>query len=207
MVRCGAGVVGVRRRAAIAMIAVVMSVVVLAGCSTGDDAVVQGGTFEFVSPGGKTDIFYDPPQQRGTVGSISGPDLMTDGKTTAVSDYAGQVVVINLWGSWCAPCRTESPELEKVYLATKGLGVQFLGIDVRDRRDAARDFVIDAKVTYPSIFDPEIRTGIELGRNYPTSVVPTTLVLDRRHRVAAVFLRALLAEDLQPVVQRVAVEQ
>ena len=189
------------------MIAVAMSVVVLAGCSTGDDAVVQGGTFEFVSPGGKTDIFYDPPQQRGTVGVVSGPDLMTDGKKTAVSDFPGQVVVINLWGSWCAPCRTESPELEKVYVATKGLGVQFLGIDVRDTRDAARDFVIDAKVTYPSIFDPEIRTAIALGRGYPTSVVPTTLVLDRQHRVAAVFLRALLAEDLQPVVARVAAER
>jgi thiol-disulfide isomerase/thioredoxin len=189
------------------MIVVAMSVVALAGCSTGEDAVVQGGTFEFVSPGGKTDIFYDPPQQRGTVGTISGLDLMTDGKTTAVSDFAGQVMVINLWGSWCAPCRTESPELERVYEATKGLGVQFLGIDVRDSRDAARDFVADAKVTYPSIFDPEIRTAIGLGHGYPTSVVPTTLVLDRQHRVAAVFLRALLAEDLQPVVARVAAER
>jgi thiol-disulfide isomerase/thioredoxin len=112
-----------------------------------------------------------------------------------------------MWGSWCAPCRTESPQLEKVYAATQGLGVQFLGIDVRDSRDAARDFVTEAKVTYPSIFDPEIRTAIGLGRGYPTSVVPTTSVLDRQHRVVAVFLRALLAEDLQPVVQRVAGER
>jgi thiol-disulfide isomerase/thioredoxin len=195
------------RFTAVALSAVAVLVLVIAGCSSGADAVAQGGTFDFVSPGGKTDISYDPPQQRGTVGVISGPDLMTDGKTTAVSDFPGQVVVINMWGSWCAPCRTESPELEKVYLATKGLGVQFLGIDVRDTRDAARDFVIDAKVTYPSIFDPEIRTAIGLGRGYPTSVVPTTMVLDRQHRVAAVFLRALLAEDLQPVVARVAAEQ
>jgi thiol-disulfide isomerase/thioredoxin len=195
------------RFTAVALCAVAVLVLVIAGCSSGADAVAQGGTFDFVSPGGKTDISYDPPQQRGTVGVISGPDLMTDGKTTAVSDFPGQVVVINMWGSWCAPCRTESPELEKVYLATKGLGVQFLGIDVRDTRDAARDFVIDAKVTYPSIFDPEIRTAIGLGRGYPTSVVPTTMVLDRQHRVAAVFLRALLAEDLQPVVARVAAEQ
>jgi thiol-disulfide isomerase/thioredoxin len=187
--------------------AAVTAVLVVAGCASGTDAVVQGGTFEFVSPGGKTDIFYDPPPARGTVGVISGPDLMTDGKLTAVSDFPGQVVVINMWGSWCAPCRTESPQLEKVYAATKGLGVQFLGIDVRDTRDAARDFVTDAKVTYPSIFDPEIRTAIGLGRGYPTSVVPTTLLLDRQHRVAAVFLRALLAEDLQPVVQRVAGER
>jgi thiol-disulfide isomerase/thioredoxin len=118
-----------------------------------------------------------------------------------------KVVVINMWGSWCAPCRTEAPQLEKVFAATEGLGVRFIGIDVRDRRDAARDFVIDAKVSYPSIFDPEIRTAIGLGRNYPTSVVPTTMVLDRQHRVPAVFLRALLAEDLQPVVERMAAER
>jgi hypothetical protein len=70
--------------------AAVTAVLVLAGCASGTDAVVQGGTFEFVSPGGKTDIFYDPPQARGTVGVISGPDLMTDGKTTAVSDSRGR---------------------------------------------------------------------------------------------------------------------
>ena len=182
-------------------------VLTLGGCSSGEDAVAQGGTFDFVSPGGKTDILYDPPAQRGTIGTLAGPDLMTAGKTTAVTDFPDQVVVINLWGSWCAPCRTEAPELERVYEATRALGVVFLGIDVRDNRDTARDFITDAKVTYPSIFDPEIRTAIGLGRHYPTSVVPTTLVLDRHHRVAAVFLRPLLAEDLHPVVARVAAER
>src|SRR6185503_5435800 len=48
----------------------------LAGCSTGDDAVAQGGTFEFVAPGGKTDIFYDPPENRGRPGKLAGPELM-----------------------------------------------------------------------------------------------------------------------------------
>jgi hypothetical protein len=52
--------------------------------------------FDFVSPGGKTQIFYDPPESRGTIGELSGPDLMVDGKTTAVSDYPGKVVVLNL---------------------------------------------------------------------------------------------------------------
>jgi thiol-disulfide isomerase/thioredoxin len=77
----------------------------MAGCGTGRDAVASGGTFDFVSPGGKTRLFYDPPQSRGTIGALSGPDLMTEGKTTAVSDYPGKVEVLNLWGSWCGPCR------------------------------------------------------------------------------------------------------
>ena len=84
--------------------------------------------------------------------------------------------------------------------------VQFLGIDVRDNRDTARDFVTDRNVQYPSIFDPSLRSLITLGRNYPTSVVPTTMVLDRQHRVAAVYLMALLAEDLRPLLDRLTTE-
>jgi thiol-disulfide isomerase/thioredoxin len=179
----------------------------LSGCSTGHDAVAQGGTFEFVAPGGKTDIFYDPPQNRGRPGPLAGPDLMDPAKTLSIDDFAGKVVVVNVWGQWCGPCRTEVSQLQHVYDATRGQGVAFLGIDVRDdERQAARDFVVDRKVTFPSIYDPAMRTMIAFGGKYPTTVIPSTVVLDRQHRVAAVFLRELLAEDLAPVVQRVAAE-
>jgi thiol-disulfide isomerase/thioredoxin len=182
-------------------------VVALAGCSTGDDAVAQGGTFEFVAPGGKTDIFYDPPESRGRPGPLAGPDLVDPAKTISLDDFAGKVVVINVWGQWCGPCRTEITQLQKVYDATRAQGVAFLGIDVRDNnRDAARDFIVDRKITFPSIYDPPMRTMIAFGGKYPTTVIPSTVVLDRQHRVAAVFLRELLAEDLQPVVQRLAAE-
>ncbi|MFI5714406.1 TlpA family protein disulfide reductase [Nocardia sp. NPDC051750] len=189
-------------------LAALLCLVAASACSTGTDAVATGGgTFEFVSPGGQTDIFYDPPSTRGTIGDLSGPDLMSDdGKTVSVDDFPGQVVVINLWGQWCGPCRAEVPALEQVYEQTKDLGVAFLGINVRDTQDKARDFVIDNHVGYPSIYDPPMRTLLALGGDFPTSVIPTTLVLDRDHRVAAVFLRALLAEDLMPVVQRIAAE-
>lgn len=190
------------------LVALLMAAVVLTGCSTGSDAVAQGGSFEFVAPGGKTDIVYDPPAERGTPGPVSGPDLMDTGKTLSLSDFDGKVVVLNVWGQWCGPCRTEITELEKVYLATKDRGVAFLGIDVRDNNiDAARDFVVDRGVTFPSIYDPAMRTLIAFGGRYPTTVIPSTVVLDRQHRVAAVFLRELLATDLQPVVERLAAEK
>ena len=179
----------------------------VSGCSTGADAVSSGGSFDFVAPGGQTDIVYDPPGTRGTIGELAGPDLMEEGKTTALSDYDGKVVVINLWGQWCGPCRGEADDLEEVFERTKDSGVQLLGINVRDpQKDKAQDFVVDNNVSYPSIYDPAMRTLIALGGNYPTSVIPSTLVLDRQHRVAAVFMRALLAEDLQPIVERVAAE-
>jgi thiol-disulfide isomerase/thioredoxin len=181
--------------------------IVLAGCS-GRDAVAQGGTFEFVSPGGKTDISYDPPASRGRPGPLSGPDLADPAHSRSLDDFAGQVVVINVWGQWCGPCRAEVGQLQQVYDATRAAGVSFLGIDVRDNnRQAALDFVDDHHVSYPSIYDPAMRTLIAFGGKYPTTVIPSTLVLDRQHRVAGVFLRELLAQDLQPVVQRVAQER
>ena len=190
-----------------ALLVLLTAAAVLVGCATGDDAVAQGGTFEFVAPGGKTDITYEPPPARGTPGPLSGPDLMDTSKTISLSDFAGQVVVINVWGQWCGPCRAEISELQKVYDATRGEDVAFLGIDVRDNDiEAPRDFVIDRDVTYPSIYDPAMRTMIAFGGKYPTTVIPSTVVLDREHRVAAVFLRELLAEDLLPVVQRLAAE-
>lgn len=182
------------------------AVLALAGCSTGSDAVAQGGTFDFVSPGGKLELYYDPPSSRGSIGNLSGADLLTD-KMLSVNQFGGQVVVLNLWGQWCGPCRAEAAGLEQVYTATKDSGVAFLGINVKDpQRDKPQDFVRNNKVSYPSIYDPSLRSLIALGTKYPTSVIPSTIVLDRQHRVAAVFLKALTPSDLQPVVTRLAAE-
>jgi len=197
----------VRGRVAAIVALLAAAAVVLTGCSAGSDAVAQGGSFEFVSPGGKTELFYDPPSSRGTIGDLEGESLMHESQQIDLDDYDGEVVVLNVWGSWCGPCRSEVPELEKVYEATRDQGVEFLGIDVRDNnKGTARDFMERRGVAYDSIYDPPMRTLAVLG-NFPANVIPTTLVLDRQHRVAAVFLKALSAEQLQPVVERVAAEQ
>lgn len=134
--------------------ALVIAAAQVTGCTTGEDAVAQGGTFDFVSPGGQTAIFYDPPSSRVTIGDLNGPDLFTD-ETIWLSDFTGKVVLINVWGSWCAPCRTETPELETVYAEYRDRGVQFLGIDVRDNRDTARDSVTDRNVHIPPFSTPQ----------------------------------------------------
>ncbi|GAB3677739.1 TlpA disulfide reductase family protein [Saccharopolyspora tripterygii] len=166
----------------------------------------RGSTFAFVSPGGQTRITYDPPGTRGHIGDLSGPGVLDPQRPVAVSDFPGQVVVLNVWGSWCGPCRGEADELERVYAQTKDSGVAFLGINVRDDRSAAQDFVRNFAVTFPSIFDSAGRSLLALA-GFPRSVVPATVVLDRRHRVAAIFLTAVLEKDLLPVVQRVASEE
>lgn len=186
------------------IVSLVAAAVALAGCSTGKDAVSQGSNFEFVAPGGQTDIVYNGNRQ--PIPNLSGEDLMNAGKQISVSDYAGKVVVLNLWGQWCGPCRTESPELEKLYQQGQASGVQVLGYDVKEPdRSAPQDFVRDRGLTYPSIYDPSGRELLKL-HGYPLNAVPSTIVIDKQQRVAAVYLREILASDLLPLVQRLSAE-
>ncbi|MCA1189593.1 MULTISPECIES: TlpA disulfide reductase family protein [unclassified Saccharopolyspora] len=177
----------------------------LGGCATaGKDAVEQGTEFTFVSPGGQTRIFY-PEAERQKLTKLSGDSLLEEGKRIGLSDYEGKVVVVNLWGSWCGPCRAEADDLQAVQDKMGPQGVQVLGVDVRDSRSAAADFHRDRSLTYPSIFDPSGRSLLSL-KNYPRSAVPSTIILDRQHRVAAVFLTEMLESELLPEVQKVAAE-
>lgn len=175
--------------------------ITLAGCSAdqtaGQDAVAIGGTWTFVSPGGKTEIVY-PVEERKPIAQFSGESLAEPEKTIKLEDFAGKVVVINAWGQWCAPCRSESDDLQEVHEALGEDGT-VLGISVRDfNADAARDFLADNGLTYPSIYDPPFKTAAAMG-GVPASVIPTTIVLDKQHRPAAVFLREVTAKDLLEV--------
>ncbi len=187
------------------LVVAALGMLLAAGCATGKDAVVRGGSFEFVAPGGQSIIFYDPPRTRGTVRGLAGPSLLEPARTISLSDFAGQVVVLNVWGSWCGPCRAEAPDLEQTYQDSKASGVTLLGIDVRDEHDAAADFVRERSITYPSIFDPPGRS-LDALRGFPRNTVPSTIVLDRAHRVAAVYLTRIRVSQLLPVVRRVAAE-
>lgn len=181
-----------------------LAALLLAGCAVGKDAVVQGSDFSFVSPGGKLEIFY-PEAKRQVLPNLSGPSLEEPGRQIHVSDYPDKVVVLNIWGQWCGPCRDEAPELSTVYRQTEAQGVQLIGIDVRDARSAALDFVQDNQISYPSIFDPAGRSLLALS-GYPRSVVPSTIVLDRKHRVAAVYLERVNATMLLPEVKTLAAQ-
>jgi thiol-disulfide isomerase/thioredoxin len=184
------------------LLAVALAVLFLAGCSSTKEAVATGGDFQFVAPGGQTTILYDPPESRGTVRGISGESLLHEGTTVGLDDHAGKVVIVNIWGSWCGPCREEMPGLQFVQEQT---GAAVLGIDVRDDRQAAADFVRDRGVTFDSIFDPPGRVLARLS-GYPRNTVPSTLVLDEQHRVAAVFLTVVRVPELMPLVQRLQAE-
>ena len=124
-----------------------------------------------------------PVEQRGEPVEMAGTTLTDD--PLSLADLRGQVVVINVWGSWCVPCREEAPTLARVAEEYSGRGVQFVGVNIKDNRAAALAFEERYGIPYPSIEDGDGRALLALSRHVPAQAVPVTLVLDRRGRVAA----------------------
>ena len=188
------------------ILAFLAAAALLAGCSTGTDAVATGTDFQFVSPGGKLELFYEG-DDRQQIPELSGEDLMNEGSELKLSSFEGKVVVLNIWGEWCPPCRAEAPQLQTIYEEYQDKGLEVLGIDVRDfDRQPPQDFMRDTELTYPSIYDPSSRSLLAL-KGYPRTTVPSTIVLDTEHRVAAIFLRDVHAEDLRPLADRLLAEK
>jgi thiol-disulfide isomerase/thioredoxin len=182
-------------------VAAAMGASMLAGCAATHDAVNQtaGGADRYVAGTGGFRTF--PPAQRRSAPKVAGELL--DGSAFEMAT-GGDVIVLNFWASWCPPCRDEADELEAGYQATRADGVTFLGVDSRDGRDAARAFVA-GRVTYPSLFDPAGRIALGF-REVPPTALPSTLIIDRRGRIAAVVTNAVFREDLIPLVQQIAAE-
>ena len=193
-----------RKRAVGAVLAA--AAVTLAGCAQDSDnaqnAVATGGNFEFITPGGEKVINYEESERK-PLRTFSGEDVRDRDKTISLEDYDGEIVVLNSWGQWCAPCRAEADDLQEIHteLQKRDLGT-VLGINVRDYNpQVSNDFLKDNGLTYPSIYDPPFKTAAALG-GVPTSVVPTTIVLDKQHRPATVFLRSITAQDVMDVVDK-----
>lgn len=186
------------------MLALGLAILTLAGCSSGNDATVYGGSFTFTSPGGKTEFTY-AAADRQAIGGMSGPDL-TGKSTVDIASYKGKVVVLNFWGSWCAPCRDEASGLQSSSEKYQASGVQFVGIDVKDTMSGALGFTAGKQITYPSIFDPGMRTMLSV-RGLPTGSLPVTLVLDRQGRVAQIWLHEITPGDLDQVLPGLVAEK
>ena len=184
--------------------ALLVVVALVAGGCTGKDAVDQSGgnDFRFVS-GTSLGHTYQPADRK-QAGNFTG-DLL-DGGTISLSQEAGKVVVINFWATWCGPCTTETPQFDQVYRAYKDKGVAFIGIDAKDSPSSkAKAFVRDNDISYPIVYDEKSETALKLGK-IPAVSFPFTVLIDKKGRIAAVYLTVMTAKDLEPVLDKLLAE-
>jgi thiol-disulfide isomerase/thioredoxin len=159
------------------------------------------------STGGKGFVSGDGSIERVALGARSAPLTLSgttlQGKAWKVADVRDNVVVLNVWGSWCGPCVAEAPHLQQVWSQMSGAGkpVQFMGINYRDGAETARAFLGANKITYPSLEEDGGRALLALRGK--ASATPTTLVLDRQGRIAARVSGPVTAATLSGLVNDV----
>ncbi|MFE9453556.1 TlpA family protein disulfide reductase [Streptomyces sp. NPDC006739] len=176
----------------------------LSACGSGGTSG-GGGNTNFVT--GNNGIDTAPQGKRTAAPDLSGKTI--DGKTLDVADYKGKVVVINVWGSWCGPCRAEAQYFSKVSKDYAGKGVQFVGINTRDTSNTpAVAFEKEHGITYPSLYDPTGKLMLRFNKGtLNPQLVPSTLILDREGKIAARALEALSEENLLKMLKPVLAEK
>lgn len=186
------------------LLAAAMLLLALAGC-TGTEAVALNrgnGDQQYVAGDGTID--HLPPAERAAPPPLAGRTL--GGRRLDLADLRGHVVVLNVWGSWCAPCRAEAPALQRVYADLHGRGVDFVGIDTTDTDEAGRAFQRSFGITYPSIVDKDGQLLLAFRGQLNPRAIPTTLVLDRSGRVAARALKPVTESELRALIRPVLAE-
>lgn len=151
---------------------------VTAGCTGGSTGRAGAG---FVPPDGG--IVVVPPAKRQAPVELTGTTLQGD--RIDLARFRGRPVVINVWGSWCSPCRKEAPALQSASVELATRGVKTLGINTQDD-DATKALAFERRfgITYPSVVDSGTLL-LQLRGAVPPNAIPTTLVLDDRGRIAA----------------------
>lgn len=135
-------------------------------------------------PGVRPGLCLTDPAAREAAPDQARPVLGEDARVS-LDDYAGQVVVLNFWASWCGPCRAEQPELNQVAADLADLDVALLGVNVNDDSEAnALAHEAEFAIPYPSIDDPAAQYAAAFDGIGPRTM-PSTVLIDRQGRVAA----------------------
>ncbi|MEU0518867.1 TlpA disulfide reductase family protein [Streptosporangium sp. NPDC006007] len=183
--------------------AAVALLVAVAGCAGNQGSQPQAGDTRFVAGDGKITMFE--AGNRKTAPPVEGKTL--DGGDATLAAHRGKVVVLNFWASWCAPCRAEAPVLKDIAAKTKAAGVEFLGVDFKDRQADALAFERSHQPGYPSIFDQPGKVALSFQGTVPPAAIPSTLIIDRQGRIAARALGAVTYNDLLGAVTKVGNER
>jgi thiol-disulfide isomerase/thioredoxin len=165
------------------LIPALAAVMVLSACG----GTSSTGTSGYVSGDGL--VTTVDPSDRHKAPIIEGTDL--DGNKISTADYSGEVLVVNLWGSWCPPCRKEAPILVATSKAYADKNTQFIGVLSDDNQSSAKAFADQQSMTYPTIMDPDGSRQLALASVMPAPGLPTTWIIDSKGRMAARYAGAL----------------
>jgi thiol-disulfide isomerase/thioredoxin len=153
----------------------------ITSCATPVSNISSDSESGFVSGDG-TSVFLSKSERK------SAPELENvDFLSTEIDldSLKNKVVLINVWGSWCSPCRKEAPELEELYLKNKTNNVEFIGINIRDSKISANRFIENFSITYPNIFDRDGKLLLGYKDSLPANAIPSTILIDKNGLVAA----------------------
>lgn len=165
----------------------------LTSCSGGGTSSSQES---FVSGNGS--VTFINPEKRNEAPPLSGMTL----SGTNYRYEVGKVAVVNVWASWCSPCRAEAPTL--VALANKYTEVAFIGILTRDNPATAEAFQRRFSLPYPTLIDDSLLIGFK--GSLPANAIPSTVVIDKAGRVAARISGAITVASLSDLIERVSGE-
>lgn len=189
------------RRATVVTVFAALAVSLLTACGSSNGS--QGVDSGFVAGDGSLIVLA--ADQRVAAPQLTGATL--DGEPFSLADHLGEVVVMNVWASWCAPCRAEAPMLARMAAELGPKGVQFVGLDTRDSDTSARGFVEAFGITYPNLIDRDGRLQLLFSDTLPPQAIPSTLVIDRQGRVAARALGVVSESSLRGIVEPLLEEQ
>ena len=181
---------------------VVAAVVLLAGCAGSSGATTDTADQGYVSGDGSVRT-WDPGDRPGPA-VVTGTDFEDAAIDTA--EWAGDVVVLNTWYAGCPPCRSEAPTLAALAGEFEDDGVRFLGINTEDEAATAQAFERTFSVPYPSVQDNTGAVVARLSGTVPLQAVPSTIVLDADHMVAARVIGEVDRSTLEALIQDVLAE-
>lgn len=126
-----------------------------------------------------------------------------NGETLRLSDYRGQVVLLNFWATWCPPCRAEVPDLIELQRELGPDGLEVIGVSLDEEGfEAVRPFAEQHGITYPLVVD-DGSVAAEYGSLY---ALPTTLVIDKQGRIARRVIGLFPTEEMRPVLEELLAE-
>jgi thiol-disulfide isomerase/thioredoxin len=178
----------------------------LSGCTA--DRLAQdygaGGNQNYVAGDGS--VLEIAPENRGDPIAFEG--VTDSGAKVSSADYLGKALVVNFWAGYCAPCRVEAPELEKLSQKWADAGASFLGVNTYDEPATAQAFARTYGVTYPSVIDADSgAVQLAFAGTVAPSALPTTIVLDGQGRVAARILGQLQSASILDAIVKTVVEE